>query len=106
MVCSGGSYETGSMLSPVYKANPHGRCLSFWSIAMSSNSWMDLLTKDKEGHENKVESVHSYDKWKVHRVNIQQRTDFQVCIRNMHSTSSGLLIKNVISFLCIEMVFT
>ena len=106
MVCSGGSEETGSMLSPVYKANPHGRCLSFWSIAMSSNDWMDVLTRDKEGHEKKVGSVLSFNEWKIHRINVQQRTDFQVCTRKPHIASPGQLIKSVISFLCIEIVFT
>ena len=98
--CSGGYQESVSMLSPVYKGNPHGRCLSFWTIA--SRVWVDILTRDKEGHENKLESVYSNYKWNVHKINVRQRTDFQVCTRNMHRTSSGLLTKSLISFPYIE----
>ena len=81
--CSIEKHESVSMLSPVYKANPHGRCLSFWTKQLTGSELIYLLLRDKEGHETFVHGLSPSSAWTFYRFNVRERTDFQVYTRNI-----------------------
>ena len=80
--CSIEPHESVSMLSPVYKANPHGRCLSLWTKT-SYGVDIDVISRDKEGHETSVGWLYLSSSWTLHQFNVRERTDFQVYTRNI-----------------------
>ena len=81
--CSIEHHESVSMLSPVYKANPHGRCLSFWTKKLTRTVNIAVILRDKEGHETFVEHMSPSSTWTFYRFNVRERTDFQVYTRNI-----------------------
>ncbi|GFR91918.1 MAM and LDL-receptor class A domain-containing protein 2 [Elysia marginata] len=71
------SATPAKLISPLYKANPEGRCLMFWS-KQSRYSKFKVQLLDKEGHISYLADVYDSKSWVINQFNIRSLTDFQV----------------------------
>ncbi|GFN94179.1 MAM and LDL-receptor class a domain-containing protein 2-like [Plakobranchus ocellatus] len=70
---------TVSVLSPLYKANPRGRCLVFW-YRMPEVS-LTIVLRDREGHQKLISILQGFSNgasWEIYQYNIQSLSDFQI----------------------------
>ncbi|KAK3773781.1 hypothetical protein RRG08_010991 [Elysia crispata] len=96
MYCCSKNKSNGpvSMISPLYKTNPEGRCLIFWSIQPRITT-TSIQVMDKEGHKTELMELYQSSSWTINHISIRSHTDFQIVFRRYNRNQGDTAIDDV-----------